>query len=101
MNIEQGSYIFVPVADTIQMIFRGLVLAATALWCLEKPPMAQPVITSGPNYCCWSIGEVQQALTASGANGTYTWSLASGSLPPGVSLRTDVPGNFRRARAQG
>ncbi len=56
--------------------------------------MAQPVITSGPNYCCWSIGEVQPALTASGGNGTYTWSLVSGSLPPGLSLLTDVPSNF-------
>lgn len=62
------------------------------LW-VDIACLAQPVITSGPNYS-WSIGEVQQALTASGGNGTYTWSLASGSLPPGLSLRTDVPSSF-------
>jgi hypothetical protein len=55
---------------------------------------AQPVITSGPNYCCWSIGEINQALTATGGNGTYTWSLVGGSLPPGISIRTDVPSYF-------
>ena len=34
---------------------------------------AQPVITSGPNYCCLTIGPNQQALTASGGTGPYTW----------------------------
>ncbi len=62
---------------------------------------AQPVITSGPNYCCWSIGEIEQALTATGGNGTYTWSLAGGSLPPGISLRTDVPSSFPAGTSAG
>jgi uncharacterized protein (TIGR03437 family) len=62
---------------------------------------AQPVITSGPNYCCWSTGEINQALTATGGNGTYTWSLAGGSLPPGISVRTDVPSYFPAGTSAG
>jgi hypothetical protein len=31
-------------------------------------------------------------LTATGGDGRhYTWSVAAGSLPPGLSIRTDVP----------
>src|ERR1700733_1966156 len=68
---------------------------------LPSTVVAQPVITSGPNYCCWSIGEVQQALMASGGTGTYSWSLVSGSLPPGLSLRTDVSSNFPAGTSAG
>jgi hypothetical protein len=85
----------------MQMIIRELALGVLAFCCLEKPAMAQPVITSGPNYCCWSIGEVQQALTASGGSGAYTWSLVSGSLPPGLSLRTDVLSSFPAGASAG
>jgi uncharacterized protein (TIGR03437 family) len=62
--------------------------------CLQVTASAQLVITSGPNYCCWSTGEINQALTATGGNGTNTWSLVGGSLPPGISIRTDVPSYF-------
>src|SRR5579864_3803460 len=68
--------------------------AALLLLCLQSAASAQPIITSGPNYCCWSIGEVGQPLTASRGDGTYTWSLVGGSLSPGVSIRTDVPKYF-------
>src|SRR5580693_1126989 len=61
------------------------------LLCLAGVVSAQPVITSAPNYCCFSIGLIQEPLTATGGNGTYTWSLVSGALPPGVAIRTDVP----------
>src|SRR5208337_2863323 len=30
----------------------------------------------------------------SGGNGSYTWAYVSGNLPPGLSLRTDVPSFF-------
>ena len=63
---------------------------ALSFLALLSAASAQPVITSGPNYCCWSTGEINQALTATGGNGTYTWSLVGGSLPPGISIRTDV-----------
>jgi uncharacterized protein (TIGR03437 family) len=68
---------------------------------LPSTVVAQPRITSGPGYCCWSIGEINQALTATGGNGTYTWSLVSGSLPPGISIRTDVPSYFPSGTSAG
>jgi probable HAF family extracellular repeat protein len=51
-------------------------------------------ITSGPNLGTWPIGEDEVELDASGGNGTYTWSYVSGVIPPGLSLRTDVPSFF-------
>ena len=65
-------------------------VVALSFLALLSAASAQPVITSGPSYCCWSTGEINQALTATGGNGTYTWSLVGGSLPPGISIRTDV-----------
>ena len=50
------------------------------------PPIWQ---SQGPNFGTYSIGEVQIPLTATGGDGSYVWSILSGSLPPGVSLRTD------------
>jgi uncharacterized protein (TIGR03437 family) len=82
--------------ETLSMLrshFRFLAFPVFLLG-LASRAVAQPVITSGPNYCCWSTGEINQALTATGGNGTYTWSLAGGSLPPGISIRTDVPSYF-------
>ena len=38
---------------------------------------------------------------ASGGSGTYAWSLVSVSLPPGLSLRTDVPGSFPAGASAG
>ena len=74
---------------------------AISLLGLQSVALAQPVITSGPNYCCWSVGEINQALTATGGKGTYTWSLAGGSLPPGISIRTDVPSYFPAGTSAG
>jgi hypothetical protein len=50
----------------------------------------------GPNFGTWTIGWIDLQLAASGGNGSYAWSLVpgSGSLPPGVSLRTDVPSYY-------
>jgi len=53
-----------------------------------------PAMGNGPNLGTFSIGEIQYALSASGGNGTYTWSLTGGALPPGLALRTDVPSGF-------
>jgi uncharacterized protein (TIGR03437 family) len=80
---------------------RSWFVAIAVLAGLPSTVVAQPVITSGPNYCCWSIGEINQALTATGGNGTYTWSLVGGSLPPGISIRTDVPSYFPAGTSAG
>ena len=37
-----------------------------------------------------SIGQVEIPLSATGGDGTYTWSIISGSLPTGLALRTDL-----------
>ena len=50
---------------------------------------AQPGISQGPNLGTFSIGPVQIPMTATGGNGTYVWQITAGSLPPGLSLRTD------------
>ncbi len=55
------------------------------------PPVS---FQNGPNLGTWIFGTDQIALGANGGNGTYTWSLVSGSLPPGLALRTDVPTFF-------
>src|SRR5262245_54697931 len=48
-------------------------------------------ITSGPNFGTFSVGdvEIQLAATGGGGPGTYVWSIVNGSLPTGVSLRSD------------
>jgi hypothetical protein len=63
--------------------------------------MASLTITSGPNYGTWSIGEIQVQLTATGGSGGYSWSVVSGSLPPGLALRTDVPPFFSAGATAG
>src|SRR5580658_1825644 len=91
------------VVETLSMVclhFR-FAAAAVSFLALLSTASAQPVIASGPNYCCWSIGEINQALTATSGNGTYTWSLADGSLPPGISIRTDVPSYFPAGASAG
>jgi len=48
----------------------------------------------GSDMGAFSTGELQIALIATGGNGTYTWDITSGSLPPGLALRTDKPSWF-------
>ncbi len=60
-----------------------------------------PSITVGPDFGTWSIGEIQTPLTATGGNGAFVWSVTSGSLPPGLALRTDVPSFFPSGTAAG
>ena len=49
---------------------------------------------TGPGSWTWSIGQFDLFLIATGGDGTYTWSLVDGSLPPGISLTTDLPAFF-------
>lgn len=73
----------------------GHILVRTGTLYIYPAGITPPVsITLGSNLGTWTIGEVQDALNASGGNGTYTWSMVSGSLPPGLSIRTDVPSFF-------
>jgi hypothetical protein len=69
-------------------------LGVVALAPAQVPNLSAPLltITVAPNQT-WSIGEVQLPLTATGAAGGYVWTI-SGTLPPGVALRTDVPSWF-------
>jgi hypothetical protein len=53
-----------------------------------------PTIAFGSNLGTVSYGPIQWALSATGGNGNYAWSVTSGNLPPGISLRTDVPSWF-------
>lgn len=55
---------------------------------------AVPLAQTQPTNLPWPIGLVQQSLTTVGGNGTYTWSVIAGALPPGISLRTDLPSFF-------
>ena len=48
-------------------------------------------ITTNGNLGTFVIGQGQLALNASGGTGSYTWSLASGSLPPGLNI-ANLPG---------
>ena len=55
---------------------------------------AVPLAQTEPTNLPWPIGLVQQSLTTVGGNGTYAWSVIAGALPPGISLRTDLPSFF-------
>lgn len=71
-----------------------VILPILAVLLLAAPAWAQPVVSPIQHYGTYSIGEVQAQLFASGGDGTFTWEVVSGSLPPGVSLRRDGPGWF-------
>ena len=53
----------------------------------QAPPI--PAHGLNPNFGTWSLGVVERELVATGGNGTFTWQVVAGTLPPGVSLRTD------------
>ena len=65
-----------------------------------SPPVG---ISEAGNLGTWSIGEINQSLTPTGGNGTYTWSIVSGALPPGVALRVSpyIPSFFSPATRAG
>ncbi|MEW6320624.1 MAG: putative Ig domain-containing protein [Acidobacteriota bacterium] len=43
----------------------------------------------GSNLGSWTRGVVEAELRATGGNGVYTWQHTGGTLPPGLSLRSD------------
>ena len=62
------------------------------------PPVVQ---TQSSNFGTFSIGNVQTQLVASGGDGTYTWTVVGGLLPPGLSIRTDKPSGFSASASAG
>src|SRR3954471_12293080 len=83
--------------------FVSFVWQLPAVLCLAAAAASAqaPVITFGPDLGTYPVGEIQFALTASGGNGTYSWSITGGSLPPGIALRTDVPSSFPAGASAG
>lgn len=74
----------------------GIVALATVLLGLPSRAQAQPTITACPAAATGTtlgIGLVDGlALSATGGpSPNYIWTLAAGSLPHGLSIRTDVP----------
>jgi hypothetical protein len=57
-------------------------------------------ISTGANLGTFTTGTQNIALAASGGNFAYTWNLVSGSLPPGLALRTDTPTYFNPVSQQ-
>ncbi len=51
-------------------------------------------IETGPDLGTWPRNSWEVALTASGGTGVYKWSLESGTLPPGIVIRHDLPTYF-------
>ncbi|MDO8678503.1 MAG: carboxypeptidase-like regulatory domain-containing protein, partial [Acidobacteriota bacterium] len=93
-----GQYVFVVnVADTASQ-------TASRTFNLSIYPagVTAPVFQSqGANFGTASIGQLQVPLSATGGDGTYAWSVIAGSLPPGVSLRTDLPSFFPSTASAG
>ena len=58
---------------------------------VSKAPRNPPTITTTSPLPAGTVGKAyRQLLTATGGVTPYTWSLASGSLPPGLTLNGDV-----------
>ena len=79
----------------LRTCLRGSVAVLCRCWppqCRRKPRRSRTNV--GPDLGAFSTGELQFSLTATGGNGTYTWDITAGALPPGVALRTDKPSWF-------
>ena len=81
----------------VRTIFRTVLVVAAVWLAGYGTALAQPLSHSqGPGLGTVPLGTVEIQLAATGGNGpgSYTWSLVSGTLPPNVRLRTDVPSFF-------
>jgi hypothetical protein len=59
----------------------------TATWAADSVNVVDNLVITTTSLSDGVVGTAYSAtLTATGGNGTYTWSLASGSLPAGLSL---------------
>ncbi|HZL55966.1 MAG TPA: hypothetical protein VFC21_02730, partial [Bryobacteraceae bacterium] len=87
-SLANGSY---PLVVTV-----GGKSSGTATLYVGVPPVT---ISSPANLGTFETGTIQQPLFASGGLGSYAWTVTSGSLPPGLALRSDVPSFFSNASA--
>src|SRR5580765_7153290 len=72
---------------------RLIVFLFLTITAMPASAQAQLVITSPSNYGTQSVGFIDAfGLSATGGAPPYTWTLVSGTLPDGVSIRTDLPG---------
>jgi hypothetical protein len=72
---------------------RLIVVLFLTITAMAASAQAQLVITSPSNYGTQSVGSIDAfGLSATGGAPPYTWTLVSGTLPDGVSIRTDLPG---------
>ncbi len=72
----------------------GNIVFGSADFAVNQGAGGSPTITTNSNLGTLHLGTQTVQLTANGGNGTYAWSLTSGTLPPGLALRTDVPTYF-------
>ncbi|MGA2260956.1 MAG: Ig domain-containing protein, partial [Acidobacteriota bacterium] len=63
----------------------------------EYPPL---YVTTGQSQFL-QLGRTEMTLNADGGSGGYTWSVLSGTLPPGLMIRTDVPTGWSPATTAG
>jgi hypothetical protein len=81
-----GSYSFtVQVADASQSDTQALSITVGS----APPPPLAITTTSLPQGRVMTVYSAN--VTATGGTGSYTWTLASGSLPPGLSLTSGTP----------
>src|SRR5215831_15751507 len=62
---------------------------------------SQLAILEGPDFGTVSIGVVDGLPVSATGGSVYTWTLSSGSLPPGLSIRTDIPTWFPAGASAG
>jgi hypothetical protein len=76
---------------------------ARKFWISIYPSGSMPPVTinTGSNLGTYQAGPVQMQLSASGGSGVYAWSLESGMLPPGLSVRPDGPDWFNPNHSPG
>jgi hypothetical protein len=78
----------------------GVLIAAPPLAGRTRPAVVVSQ-THSPDFGTRSIGQLELPLSATGGTEPYVWSVQSGSLPPGIALRTDMPASFPASASAG
>jgi hypothetical protein len=94
----KGQFTFTVIASDTGNHYRATSVTLSIYGPGEAPPVTQ---TQSASFGTRSIGQVELPLSATGGNGTYAWSLQSGSLPPGLAIRTDKPSSFSASASAG